>query len=142
MLSRTDRVSLWLLVVLGVLFVGLVGWSFRWAAVQREAAASLCSAIQLGMPRKLALRECESVASEHAGWRYDSFPEACIVGTPTTIGARNWVVHILFDHDVVVAVLVRTDDSGSIRPKDGPEDRIDPAFDAKSRFPHLVPWSD
>lgn len=140
MVNRITRARVWWVVILAVLFVGLVGWSFRWAAVQREAAASLCSAIQLGMPRKLALRECERVASEHAGWHYIPSDEECIVATPTTIGAHNWVIRIVFEHDVVVAVLVRIEDSGHITPKNGPKDRIDPAFDARSRMPYLFPW--
>jgi hypothetical protein len=44
--------------------------------------------------------------------------------TPLTFGAKNWVVYIVFEGDVVAAVLVRTEDSPRLRPKDAPGDRV------------------
>ena len=47
-----------------------------------------------------------------------------LVSTPLIFGAKNWVVYIVFEEELVAAVLVRTEDTRYDRPEGSPEDRV------------------
>lgn len=133
--------GLGLIVVMGGLFFGHLAWRDRWTEVEHEDAASLSSLIELGMPRSIALSRCEKFCSEHEDWGCYSDQLLCICqgANRYAMFTDTWVVRLFFDHDTVAAILIRSSHSAAYRPKEAPQDRIDPALKARSRFPYLFP---
>jgi hypothetical protein len=116
-----------------VAIVPYLFYSHQQAIKQEKAIAAFSATIAVGMPKNEAIRACEAAAEKHRGWRYKYWPTnenegglpEAVVESPLTFGAGNWVVWILFDGDVVAAVLVRTPDSNRFRPEAAPQDRVD-----------------
>jgi hypothetical protein len=113
----------------------------REAARQREALALFSQSVRLGMSRDEADRTCKQACVQNRGWDYrasigQAGISAAVVETPLTFGARNWVVYLVFEKDVVAAVLVRTADSPREKPGGSPRDRI-----AELRAPWLARFS-
>ena len=108
---------------------GVVVQSYRVAAQYR--ACSRCLVIRLFLDRlaKMLIENAEDVCLDQFGWSYDPNiaghgASVALVRTPLIFGARNWVVYLVFEDDIVVAVLVRTDDTPRLRPNRSPEDRV------------------
>jgi hypothetical protein len=108
---------------------GLVIHANRAAAQQRKALASLSQSIALGMPRDEADRGCKQACLDNAGWKY--YPNVqkrrasvALIQSQLTFGAKNWVVYFVYEDDVVVAALVRTEDWRRLRPIGSPQDRV------------------
>jgi hypothetical protein len=102
---------------------------YRVAAQQKDALSLFSQSVTLGMPRAETDRRCNEARASGSGWDYDPNvvglgASVALVKTPLTFGAQNWVVYIVFEQDVVVAVLVRTTDSRFRRPTGSPQDRI------------------
>ena len=71
----------------------------------------------------------KQVCIQNPGWQYvPSLGEfgvsAAVVESPLTFGAKNWVISLVFENDVVAAVLVRTEDSPTEKPRGSPQDRL------------------
>ena len=101
----------------------------REAARQRDAIAGFSQSVQLGMTRDEADHICRKVCVQNPGWGYRAGIEqvgvsTSVVESPLTFGARNWVAYLVFDGEVLAAVLVRTEDSPRERPIDSPLDRV------------------
>lgn len=115
----------------------------REAARQREALALFSQSVRLGMTRDKADRTCKQACVKNRRWNYDASLEEvglsrAIVESPLTFGARNWVVYLVFEKDVVVAVLVRTTDSPRMKPSGSPQDRLaEPLAPWLARFTSL-----
>ena len=108
---------------------GLVVHTYRAAAQQRKALASFSQSIVLGMPRDEADLRCKQACLDDAGWTYNPnveelWPSVAVIQSPLTFGARNWVVYFVFEDDVVVAALVRTEDWRRQKPIGSPQDRV------------------
>jgi hypothetical protein len=125
--------AIWLLAGLVAIIVCFV-WCLnvylnRAAEEQRNALSLFSQSVTLGMPRAEADRRCEQASAANSGWDYyrnlDGFGVSlALVKTPLTFGAQNWVVYIVFEENVVAAVLVRTVDTQLQRPKGSPPDRV------------------
>jgi hypothetical protein len=107
----------------------LIAYFYRTAAAQRDAIAAFSRTIELGMPRHHVDRKCEQACLQNPTWRYYPNVEAfgtsvSLVESPLTVGAKNWVVFIAFDADVVAGVFVRTNDTRRLKPQEAPEDRV------------------
>jgi hypothetical protein len=121
---------LWMALAIVIASVsGLVVHTFWAAAQQRKAIASFSQSIVLGMPRDEADHRCKQACLDDAGWKY--FPNVeelggsvALLQSALTFGARNWVVYFVFEDDVVVAVLVRTEDWRRQKPIGSPQDRV------------------
>ena len=116
-------------IVIGFVAAILIARSYRVAAEQRTALASFSSQIGLGMPRHAVDAACKRACVENPEWTYISSVDAfgapmALVETPLTFGAKNWVVYIVFESDVVAAVLVRIEDTPRLRPNAAPGDRV------------------
>jgi hypothetical protein len=127
--STTGRRAGMLAIVIAFMSMILIAHSYRAAAKQRVALASFSSAIDLGMPRKEVDRICKRDCLENPGWKYYPSveglgPSVALVESPLTFGAKNWVVFIVFEDEVVAAVLVRTQDTRRLRPDEAPPDRV------------------
>ena len=124
------------LVVVGFILVR----SWRAAKAHEQAIDAFSTTIPLGMPQSQASRMLARAADEHSGWRYR--PEALSSGadvaaleSPLTFGASNHIVYVVFDQDVVSAVLVRTVDTATLRPPEAPQDRVaDPTLNVLKNF--------
>ena len=121
-----------LLAILIALLSGLVIHSHRLPAQQREALASFSRSVVLGMRRDEADQRCKQACLNNAGWRYHPNVEGlgasvALIESPLTFGARNWVVYFVFEDDVVVAALVRTEDWRRQKPIGSPQDRVQDA---------------
>jgi len=128
MLSRKRRLYASLLAALTVCVSGLVVHSFREAARQKRALALFSESIALGMQRTEADRRSKQACLDNLGWHYHSDIEGfgasvALIESPLTFGARNWVVYLVFEDEVIAAVLVRTADSPRIRSTGAPQDR-------------------
>jgi hypothetical protein len=121
---------LWIALVIVIASVsGLVVHTFRAAAQQRKALGSFSQSIVLGMPRDEADRRCKQACLDNAGWKYYPNVEelggsVALLQSPLTFGARNWVVYFVFEDDIVVAALVRTEDWRRQKPNGSPQDRV------------------
>jgi len=110
----------------------------REAARQREALALFSQSVRLGMTRDEADRTCKQACVQNRGWDYRADIgqvgiSGAVVKSPLTFGARNWVVYLVFEEDVVAGVLVRTADSPREKPSGSPQDRL-----AEPRAPWLA----
>jgi hypothetical protein len=119
----------------GLLAIGVTSMSSvvvhsnRAAARQQKALASFSESFVLGLPRDETDRRCKQACLDNSGWNYDPNLEwlgapVSRVRSPLTFGARNWVVYLVFEDDVVAAVLVRTEDWQRLRPIGSPQDRV------------------
>ena len=131
----------WLWAGLSTIVVGsvfsLVVHSNRAAAQHREALASFSQSIALEMPLGEADRRCKQACVDKPGWKYYSHVDGlgasvALVESPLTFGARNWVVYFVYEEDVVVVALVRTEDWRHQKPVGSPKDRV---RDARARRP-------
>jgi hypothetical protein len=120
-----------LLIVLAIVAVlgGYAAYSWQSETAQNIAVDSFSKTIPLGMPRGQVNQICRAACVEHHGWTY--WPEVtpygssvAVVQSPVAFGATNHVVYVVFDHDAVAAVLVRTLDVRSQWPREAPHDRI------------------
>ncbi len=125
--------KLWLSALLLAIVIAsvssFVAHSIRAAAQEKEAIAGFSRSIDLGTTRDDVDRKSRQACLDNTGWRYhpslDGHPSStAIVESPLTFGARNWVVYLVFENDVVAAVLVRTEDSRRQKPKGSPQDRV------------------
>jgi hypothetical protein len=126
------RARMWAIVIALVATI-LIAYSYlaavSAAAKHRAELASFSSRIALGMPRNEVDRLCSRACFENSGWKnyphFDPFGlSATVVETAVTIGAKNWAVFIVFENDMVAAVLVRTEDSPRTKPDEAPQDRV------------------
>jgi hypothetical protein len=124
------RLRTLLIVTVGVVaLVGYAAYSWRTEAAQNVAVDAFSTAISLGMPRSQVDQMCEATCAKNQGWRHwleakHLGSSVAIVQSPVAFGATNHVVYIVFDKDVVAAVLVRTLDTTTQRPSDAPQDRV------------------
>jgi hypothetical protein len=107
----------------------LVVHSNQAAAQQQEQLASFSESVVIGMSRHEADRRCKQACLDNAGWKYHPNVEGLgasvsLVESHLTFGARNWVVYFVFEDDVVIAALVRTEDWRRLRPIGSPRDRV------------------
>jgi hypothetical protein len=128
MASRTRWLCAGLLAIGIASVVNLVAHSYRAAARQKDAISVFSQSIHLEMPRKEAERRCKQACVDDSEWAYYPIWEGygfsgAEVRSPLTLGAQNWVVYLVFEDDIVAAVLVRTADSPRLRPHGSPPDR-------------------
>jgi hypothetical protein len=118
-----------MMLVAAVVVIGFIAvQSWRSAKEQEKAIDGFSATIPLGMSRSQASQMLETAVNEHPGWRYrpTAFSHSAVAAleSPLAVGATNHVVYVVFDRDVVSAVLVRTEDTARYRPSNAPQDRL------------------
>ena len=124
-------------IVIGVVVLALaIASSLYWLesstqdTTARAQLLEIGAAIELGQPLP---NLAEQVVGTHLKWsrQQNDGIEWCVVATPLTFGANNWVLVIAVTQstDTVVGVGYRTDDSLQRKPEQAPEDRVEPTIE-------------
>lgn len=104
----------------------------RWRQLRfanNDALSAVANSIALGESDQSALQTCERISQDRPGWTFHSWPDAnplpiARLSTPMVFGASNWVVYVVFQHNRVGGVFVRSFDTKKIWPSGAPIDRV------------------
>jgi hypothetical protein len=119
----------------GVIILALLVIAFCVQRVSSERGANrnlvlkLATSIRLGDGKDKVENIIANNLSEKNKWTIrrnrESGMEYYSIASPLEFGATNWVLHVLVEESVVVAIGVRVEDSTKKKPANGPADRVD-----------------
>lgn len=149
-MQRAELIRIVTVVCVVLLLITAFAWALVWGRgllVQRFNDPQ-----EMALNRELVLRTCkclhlamtiEEVDAEIARlqwpkeWCIRSYLEEyghIILETPFELGAKNWVLHLMFEEEELVAFVVRTMDSESGHPLDAPPDVVRKGFKLPDHF--------
>ena len=130
-MKRITIISVFLALLIAISFFGgrylfiTVGWDGLTTRVERqywrEMVRRTISDLQLGLSKN----QVEQIVKNHNWQNYCMHSESEIkLGTPIEFGARNWIVYLAFENDLLTEIKIRTEDSIFRHPKDAPPDIV------------------